>query len=131
MMIRAPKRRWFRFSFSLRTLFVLVTVAAAAMGYLVWKAKVLREQSQIIVDLQSLGRVPFIHEIGGISPVPPPGPEIVKRFFGKYSFAQIMQIQIDDERVTDDTLAHIATLPGAFSLILNSDNITDRGLAHI
>jgi hypothetical protein len=130
--IAAPKRRWFRFAFSLRTLFVVVTVLAAAMGYLVWKARTLRQQSQIILDLQGMGAtISFDHEIGRPKPVPTPGPEILKRFLGEYSFAEIVQIQVEGEWVTDDTLARIAKLPGTISLILTSDNITDRGLAHI
>jgi hypothetical protein len=34
-----PKRRWFRFSFSLRTLFVVVTVLACWMGWAVHLAR--------------------------------------------------------------------------------------------
>ncbi len=128
-MDRAPKRRWL--TFSLRTLFVAVTLVSAAMGYLVWKARTLREQSQIIADLQSIGHVTFAHEIGRVRPATPPGPEVLRRVFGNYAFSELVQIQIDDERATDDTLARIATLPGTLSLILTSDNITDRGLAHI
>jgi hypothetical protein len=31
-MTPAPKRRWFRFAFSLRTLFVVVTLSSVPMG---------------------------------------------------------------------------------------------------
>jgi hypothetical protein len=48
----APKRRW---SFSLRTLFVVVTLAAALMGWFVWEVQTVRERRRIWLDINGRG----------------------------------------------------------------------------
>jgi hypothetical protein len=51
-MTPAPKRRWFRYS--LRTLFVVVTVAAV-FGWLGWNLKKVRERENVFASLRSRG----------------------------------------------------------------------------
>jgi hypothetical protein len=90
-MTPAPKRRWF--SFSLRTLFVVVTASAAAIGYLTWKAKLLRERNELIETLRGRGAIVwFAHEKGKRPPVPAPGPDVLRRHLGKFAFAEVTRI---------------------------------------
>ena len=52
-----PKRRWFRFS--LRTLFVVVTLAAIPLGWLTWQLHIVRERKAIHAELQREGLKEF------------------------------------------------------------------------
>ena len=47
-----PRRRWFRFAFSLRTLFIVVTVVAFALG---WQLSIVRERHAIIAEIRRTG----------------------------------------------------------------------------
>ena len=49
-MTTRPRRRWFRFS--LRTMFVVVTVAGLALGWLVWQIRIVRERKTVLAELQ-------------------------------------------------------------------------------
>jgi len=49
----APKRHWFRFS--LRGLFVVVTVVALLIGWLCWRLSVARQHQEIIGRLRGHG----------------------------------------------------------------------------
>jgi hypothetical protein len=50
-----PQRRWFRFS--LRTLFVVVTVACAPCGWLGRQFYVARERQELLYDLNNAGQI--------------------------------------------------------------------------
>lgn len=50
-----PRRRWFLPRFSLRTMFVVVTVFSLWLG---WQAKIVRDRREMISDLQRQG-IPF------------------------------------------------------------------------
>lgn len=50
-----PSRRFrFRWAFSLKTLFVLVLLAAIPMAWLAWQVQIVREREAILAELQSL-----------------------------------------------------------------------------
>jgi hypothetical protein len=51
-MTAQPRRRWFPRSFGLRTLFVVVTVLACALGFLVWQLQIVRERRAVLSELQ-------------------------------------------------------------------------------
>ena len=52
----APKRRWFQWS--LRTLFVVVTVAGVSIGWFRWNAIQVRERKEFITHLKALEHEP-------------------------------------------------------------------------
>ena len=54
-----PRRRWFRFAFSLRTLFVVVTVFGVWLG---WQRHIVQERKAIIAELERKG---WLFEQGG------------------------------------------------------------------
>src|SRR5258708_3169352 len=54
-MTTTTKRRWL--SFSLRTLFVVVTVSAIPMAWLAWNVHQVRERERMLVLLKSRGAV--------------------------------------------------------------------------
>jgi hypothetical protein len=62
-----PKRRWF--SFSLRTMFVVVTVFAIPLGWLAWEASVVRRRA-ICLDEVTTGGGYYLTSKGANSRLP-------------------------------------------------------------
>jgi hypothetical protein len=123
-----PRRRWLRFS--LRTLFVLLTVAGIALGYVAWRVNVVRNQRQVLAEIQKLNAsISFVHNV--TPPRLPPGPPWLRRILGEDFFYEVDQIAIFNDRATDDTLARIASLSRCDSLIVRSNQITDVGMKHL
>jgi hypothetical protein len=62
------KRRWFQFS--LRTLLIVVTMLAAACGYVAWQAKIVQERTAVadLVQHQYNGAVYWSSEVKRASP---------------------------------------------------------------
>lgn len=57
-----PRRRWFRFAFSLRTLFVIVTLAALLFGWVAYNYQIVSERKQLLQELRtSLGSITLAH----------------------------------------------------------------------
>ena len=49
-MTTRPRRRWFRFAFSLRTLFVVVTIVGVWLG---WELKIIRQRAAVRLSIES------------------------------------------------------------------------------
>ena len=64
-MTAQPRRSWFRFAFSLRTLFVVVTIIGVWLG---WNLKIVRERKALIQELRraSSRRHPFYSLAGDL-----------------------------------------------------------------
>jgi len=127
---RPIRRR--RFQFGLRSLLLLVTAIGLGLGWASWKLNEIRQHQRVVEEVRRLGAtVSFEHQLNNPNPVAP-GPRWLKRILGEDFLAEVTQIQLNDERVNDDTLALIATLPNeGSSLIATSDGITDEGLEHL
>jgi len=118
------KRRFFRYS--LRTLFIVVTVFCVWMGI---TAKLAREQKQAVETIEALGgRVQYQHET---NPSDPPGPEWLRRLIGDEYFFSIDVIHFSNPIVNDTSLASIKSLTGVKWLSLTGSQITDTGLVHL
>jgi hypothetical protein len=73
-MTAAPKRRWFRFS--LRTVFVVVTLVAVGIAWMQSQVKTVRERERLIktsifwgVSSQHPPRIPWVWSLLGAKPV--------------------------------------------------------------
>src|ERR1700689_3839949 len=51
-MTPAPKRRWFRFAFSLRTLFIAVTAFGVYLG---WEINIVHERQNLLKRIEATG----------------------------------------------------------------------------
>ena len=86
------KPHWFRFAFSLRMLFVVVTLLAIPLGYLGHDVKWLIQRRACIsrADIQSA--------TGGSSLMPPPRTPIRLRLFGEKAYRYVAVVIVDPER---------------------------------
>jgi Leucine Rich repeat len=119
------KHRWF--SFSLRSLLIVVTILCVGLG---WKMHQVRNLRRAVAEVHRLGGdVNFRYELDRAPPVEPPGPKWLRRILGDDFFVEVNQIQIYTDQANDESLAIIASLPHIDSLIVRSNGITDKGLA--
>jgi len=129
-----PRRRWLQFS--LRTLFVVVTVFCVWMGITAKRAKDQRLAVEAIEG--SGGRIIYAHEprIGLVGPVTPripepPGPEWLRQLIGKEYFFSVVEVQLIGTSVDDASLMAIKQLTDVKTLWLGSTKVTDAGLVHL
>ena len=125
------RRRWF--SFSLRSMMLLVVVIAIPLG---WKVNRARNQRVVVAELQKLTVTDIAYDYqfvamkNGRGKSLPPGPGWLIDLLGEEYFVEVVQIAVDDPQVTDETIALIARLPKIERVTLKSDRITDGGLVH-
>jgi len=143
------KRRWLQFS--LRTLFVVVTVFCVWMGI---TAKRARDQRQTVEAIREMGGLVFYeHQLpdgvytlnGPTSIIPPfvrldstfltlsdpPGPKWLRRIVGDEYFFTVAQVYLYGPHFTDAGLVAIGRLTDVQLVSLNSTQITDAGLVHL
>jgi len=137
-----PKRRWLQFS--LRTLFVVVTVFCVWMGII---AKQARDQKQAVEMIRDMGgmvlyqyqvdqfqssRVILVTDKTTDLPFPrPPGPEWLRRIVGDEYFFTVASIYLDGPHFTDASLLVAGQLTDAKFLRLDNTQITDAGLVNV
>ena len=95
-----PKRRWLQFS--LRTLFIVVTVFCV---WLAITAKRAREQRQAVEAIRAVhGAIAFQHQLDRTEP---PGPEWLRQLIGDEYFFRVAVVQLQGPGVNDASLAAI------------------------
>jgi len=131
------KRRWLQFS--LRTLFIVVTVFCVWMGI---TAKQARDQRLAVEAILKLGGyVVFEHggyepQMGGsfnydISNVDPPGPEWLRKLTGDEYFFRVAMVSLKGPEVNDANLPAISRLADLKWLYLSETNVTDAGVEQL
>ena len=95
-----PKRRLFQFS--LRTLLILVTLAAGLL--MAWRVYVepYRRQRETMA---------LVKELGGEYKTEPGGPAWMRDWFGADNFQNIVEISLSFARVSDEDVVHFKGLP--------------------
>lgn len=119
-----PRRRIFRYS--LRTLFVVVTVFCVWLGVI---AKQAREQRLAVEAIEAMGgAVWFEHKW---TKSDPPGPEWLRQLIGDEYFFSVQLVSADGPKINDVSLAVIKRLSDVEILSLRGARITDAGLVHL
>lgn len=127
----STKPRRFRYRFGLRSLFLLVTVAAIPLTWLAWQISIVHNRRQVVSEIEELGgSVRFVEQATPSNPQPF-WRNWARALLGDDFFAEVEQVQSFDAVATDETLARIATLPRLDQLLLQSNLITDHGLHHL
>jgi hypothetical protein len=118
-----------RFRFSLRSLLLLVAVVAIPLASHVNRV---RNQRLVVAELSSVGGgVIYDYDFQQPSLQEPTGPRWLRSMVGDDFFAQVSEVDINHDQVTDQMLARIATLPALSNLLLCSGRISDSGLGHL
>jgi len=134
-----PRRRWLQFS--LRTLFVVVTVFCVWMGITANRA---RDQRLAVEAIEALGGTIRYEYQGdydyvvitntgvqtGRSPVPP-GPEWLRGLIGDEFFFSVSKIELGGTKADDASLTAIGRLADMKNLNLRYNQVTDAGLEHL
>ncbi|MCE9546192.1 MAG: hypothetical protein K8T25_11815 [Planctomycetia bacterium] len=154
---RTPRRRWFQFS--LRTLFILTTLAAILFASLSWWSYKARQQREAVASLRAAGAiVMYDFQLAQRPPVkvlrPPHRPAWLVDKLGVDYFANVVcvgissqaphadfallqtlptltEIELNGSRVTDDDLVYLAGLSELVQLDLSSTAVTGTGLVHL
>ncbi len=140
-MPNASERRFRYWQFSLRGLFVFITLLAVGLGWLSVKADHARRQRAAV---EALGATRFFYDFqrspdadslfwpGWDENAKPPGPAILRWLWGEHVLANIVALDLskDDERadLTPNAIREIATLDTLEYLDLTFQPIGDREL---
>ena len=127
-----PRRRWFQFS--LRTLFVLVTVLCV---WLAMTANRARKQREAVAAIEAMGgTVYYDYQIDStvtfLRRAKPDGQKWLRELIGKEYFVSVYGVNFRNTRVTDSDLEHMKMmLTNLQWLNLESTQVTDAGLEHL
>jgi hypothetical protein len=113
-----------RLRYGLRSLLVLIAIAAVAVGFVQRRAANLRIQRSVAAEIQRLGGYVRFE-------VTDPGPAWLMRLLGTDFFADVYLVECDSPQLGDDTLLHIEKLHRLEWLLLDSDQISDAGVRRI
>jgi hypothetical protein len=129
-----PRRRVLRFS--LRFLFVMMTITAIYLGMLTVRAR--HQRAVVAMVLELGGEVRYLHnrpdpqrpkEIN--VQIPAPGPGWLRKLIGEDYFVSVVSIYLRGTKVTDEQLEMVADLPYLDNLTLDETPISDQGYAHL
>ena len=120
------RRRWLQFS--LRTLFVVVTVFCIWLGIPVRQAL---DQKRAVEAIRKSGAQPRISYEYQIDRSAPPGPEWLRRLVGDDYFFTVVALELRGPNINDSELAAIKWLTYTRWLDIDTTNVTDAGLVHL
>jgi hypothetical protein len=125
------RRPWFRYS--MRTLLILVTVAAIWFGLLAQSARKQREAVQAV--LAAGGSVQYDYQRRGPQSEPR-GQRWLRKLIGDEYFQEVVGVVVQSNSADDELLLQIGKLHNLESLTVgaldsNNQRITDAGLRHI
>ncbi len=134
IVLLTPERRWFQFR--LRTLFVLVVVAAVPCAWLAWKIENKRRERAILSEIERLAGDPVYEwqwHLPGRLEVDPPGAAWVRKLLGDDFFTGISDVTsfFPSDEMTDECLAHLEPLTALRFVCLQRSSVTDAGLEHL
>jgi hypothetical protein len=122
-----PKRRWLQFS--LRTFVIVISLLAAWLGYISFRA---REQREVVARVTELGgKFEYDYQTGKNPQKTPPGWPWLRRLVGDEYFQDVAVVHLDDTKVSDADLRLICKLRRAKKLSLNRTEVSDEGLVSI
>ena len=111
---------------------LVVAFAGISLGSMAWHVNRVRNQRLVVAELSSVGGlVIYSYQWQQRSPQEPPGPKWLRSLLGDDIFADVKEVDIHHDHVTEQTLAWIATLPAVHTLYMESGRISDSGLANL
>jgi len=117
---RPPRRRWFQYS--LRSILVLITLAAIALAAWNTYRKRLRVQNRALPELTRLKA-----EVD----VQPVGPEWLRALPGGEDLFKVVSVNLEHHRLKDEDLECLEHLRYLERLYLAATPVSNQGLAHV
>jgi len=130
-MMNAPgkSKRRRRFQFSLKTVFVAMTIVALGLGMALYKARRLRRAVGAMTAAG--GAVHFRPQMKNAK-APPPAPAWLRRLRGDELLMTPVCVHIRGPDVTDEFIAkNLSSMTSLEELDIHGANVTDAALAHI
>src|SRR5262245_51133830 len=125
------RRRWFRPRYSLRMLFVVMTVVCVVAGY--WLRGAVRKQ-RAIDQFEGRYCIVVYRDASGRTSKQPTIPRYLRPLsplIGEEAFGDVVGVQISYTPTTNHALRYLADLPTVEQLWLDRSNITDEGLPYL
>jgi Leucine-rich repeat (LRR) protein len=120
-----PKLRWYQYS--LRTLFVFMTLCAVACSWLAVKMRQAKKQQEAVEAIQKVGGSVTYDYVYAGKPNPQPPPWL-RELFSDDFFATVACVDFDNTQVTDAGLEKLKGLTQLQALFLENTQVTDAGL---
>lgn len=135
----AKPRRWFSFRYSLRTLFVVMTVVCLVSGFWLNKAFRQREAVRRFNQMTMEGyyywgpRVVYrnAESAEALEAQIPAWGYPLRLALGKEAFGEVIEVDLTATTLTDDDLQYLADLPTVERLSLSNTKVTDKGLRYL
>ncbi|HEV3020927.1 MAG TPA: hypothetical protein VGX76_00610 [Pirellulales bacterium] len=124
-----PRRRWLQFS--LKALFGLVVVAAAACGWLKWKLDRKAALRAAVAEIRRAGgEVWYDWELAHVRN--PPGAGWLRKLLGDDFFSSVVKVALTHcHHVDDEWLVHLEPFTDLSAIILDDPQVTDAGLRYL
>jgi len=129
-----PKRRWYQYS--LRTLFVVMTMVACFCSWYAYEMNEAAKRRAAIEEIKTIGGMVFYYD-ADIYPVMPAGGEppdwysLLRQLHGDEHLGNAISVFLDGTQITDADLIHLKGLTELEGLYLHGTQITDAGLVHL
>ena len=130
-----PKRRWYQYS--LRTLFVLMTLVAIACSWYAYEMQKAAKRRAAIAEIEKAGGGVLYYDASspGLGGEPPAWYSLLRKLHGDEHLGNAVFVQfgspVDTQRVTDADLVHLKGLTKLEILSFWDKQITDAGLVHL
>jgi hypothetical protein len=126
-----PKLRWYQFS--LRTLFVFVTLCAVACSWLAVKMRQAKEQREAVEAIRKLGGIViYEHQCRmTIGPSGLPGPLWLRKLCGDDFFVSVVMVSLQGTLVKDAELEQVARVTQLGVLNLDGTLVTDASIRYL
>jgi hypothetical protein len=123
------RRRFFQFR--LRSVFVIVAIAAVPCTLLAWKMERKRQERAVVAAILTLGGKVYYEYEKGPPPHEPPGPIWLRKLFGDDFFAEVDSVEYGNSAITDAALDPIREFKHIKYLDLSRTDVTDEGLRRL
>ena len=125
-----PRRRWLQFR--LRTLLIAVTLVSLPLGYVAWEREQCRQGQQAMEILEQRSEYDgATRRLGRLITPSYEHSKWLKSILGDDEFRRVITVSLEGNSVSDSDLQVLAIFPNLDFVVIESQNVTDEGIAHL